>query len=664
MKTRSLLLFGLTFGVACKTTSGNDTKPPMMDGAYDKVARVDFNRVAAELALPIFWIEDADNDGALDATELATTWGIGDARLDTWRDGEQFTADFAKAYAQVAAVHAAGHPTDGLDEAERARRALVVQELAQGRPTLVATDFSSRSAEDRAIVEQMLTAAAAIERIHLRQRGAFGLADKIAKDDTASRTLFHRNQGPWCSAPATESNPDCNALPERPKQVSGLYPADIQDDGKFCESITGELADHFAVVEKGPAGKLGIVPYPKAYAEDMGAVSTALRAAADAIKADDEVAFKAYLLAAATSFETNDWIPADEAWSKMNVQNSKWYLRIGPDEVYFEPCSLKAGFHVSFGLINQDSLKWQDKLDPVKNDMEIALAALAGEPYVAREVSFHLPDFVDVVLNAGDSRSAMGATIGQSLPNWGPVANEGRGRTVAMTNFYTDADSKDAHKQQVESIFCAEAMVSFTSDPTPQIMSTVLHEAAHNLGPSHEYKVDGKTDDEAFGGPLASTLEELKAQTSALYFTDWLADKELITKEMADQAHTRDVTWAFGHISRGMYSSNGKPKPYSQLAAIQIGYLRSQGALHWQEDTKAANGQDDGCLEVDLGKFPGAVDKLGREVLGIKARADKAAAMKLVADHVDSDEAKKLHAIIAERWLRSPKASFVYSIRL
>ena len=76
--------------------------------------------------------------------------------------------------------------------------------------------------------------------------------------------------------------------------------------------------------------------------------------------------------------------------------------------------------------------------------MEKALAELAGAPYKAREVSFKLPDFVDIALNAGDSRPPSGATIGQSLPNFGPVANEGRGRTVAMTNFYTDPDSIEA----------------------------------------------------------------------------------------------------------------------------------------------------------------------------------------------------------------------------
>ena len=100
------------------------------------------------------------------------------------------------------------------------------------------------------------------------------------------------------------------------------------------------------------------------------------------------------------------------------------------DEVYYEPCALKAGFHVSFARINPGSVEWRDRLAPLKDKMEQALAKLAGKPYKARKVGFRLPDFIDIVVNAGDDRDAIGATIGQSLPNWGPVATEGRGRTV------------------------------------------------------------------------------------------------------------------------------------------------------------------------------------------------------------------------------------------
>ena len=58
----------------------------------------------------------------------------------------------------------------------------------------------------------------------------------------------------------------------------------------------------------------------------------------------------------------------------MDSKNSAYYLRVAADEVYREPCSTKALYHVSFGVINRGSLKWQTTLDPLKSDMEKALA--------------------------------------------------------------------------------------------------------------------------------------------------------------------------------------------------------------------------------------------------------------------------------------------------
>src|ERR1044071_4987340 len=97
-------------------------------------------------------------------------------------------------------------------------------------------------------------------------------------------------------------------------------------------------------------------------------------------------------------------------------------------------------------------------------------------------------------------------------------------------------------------LFCARTMARLPDTPKPEMMSVVLHEAAHNLGPAHEYKVHGKADAAAFGGPLSSTCEELKAQASALYFPDWLVKKGLIDQEAADVSRLRDVSWALGHV--------------------------------------------------------------------------------------------------------------------
>jgi hypothetical protein len=54
-----------------------------------------------------------------------------------------------------------------------------------------------------------------------------------------------------------------------------------------------------------------------------------------------------------------------------------------------------------------------------------------------------------------------------------------------------------------------------------------------------------------------------------------------------------------------------------------------------------------------------------KHVAGIKARGDKKAAEKLIAEWVDvAGEKKALHEVITERVLRQPKQSFLYAIEL
>ena len=671
----AMFVFGLAVlaGATCvaETTARNAAVAPDAT-KFAAVPRLQFNQRAVQLAEPLFWTRDANGNGALDPGELAVTWGLNEASLGDYVRNGSFLPSFAAAYARIARPVSAG----GSSAADTTRRKAVLAELAQGRPTLVLTEFTEP--RDVQLVGHIEKAARIIERLYARQTGVFGLEARIAADDTASRALFFRNQSPFCEAPQTENDPACNALAPRPKNISGLYPASIQADSSFCKVLekradADRLFDQFSVVRHKAGGRaagnpatdeLEAVPYTVAFADDMKAVSAELRAAAAVVAGDPaETAFKAYLEAAAQAFLDNSWFKADMAWKAMTATNSKWYLRIAPDEVYAEPCSRKANFHVTFARINQESLEWQRRLEPVKNDMEAAIASLAGPPYQARKIGFALPDFIDIVLNAGDSRSALGATIGQSLPNWGPVAESG-GRTVAMTNLYTDPDSEAALLAQARSLLCKAT--ADRVDPAVRFMtiSTVLHEAAHNLGPAHEYRANGLTDDQAFGGPLASTMEELKAQTASLYFAEWLATRGVLSKEDAQSAHLRDVLWSFGHIAQGMLDARGKPKPYSQLAAIQMGFLNQRGVLSWKASEKAANGTDVGCFDVDLAKWPAAVEDLSRLVFGIKSRGDRPLAEKTRDEWVSDGTAwAGLRKTVEERWLRAPKAAFVYSIQ-
>ena len=662
----SLLAPALLAAAVAACHSGGKPKPPVAPPpppapkvTYDKVVRLDFNMRAAQRALPLFWRSDANGNNTLDPDELVGLWGWGGPALDTLVKDGAFTPAFDAIYATLTKpVDPASFP-----EADRARQAALLAELAQGQPTLVETDLRDASPQDLAIVEHVAAAAVLIEQVHARQNGVDGMLAKIPATDTLSRAVFIRNQSPVCMAPKTETDPACNAIAGGGKPKVGVYPAAVQtDDGAWCKQMTGPLADHFSIVVEGTKG-LASQPYSQAYAAELEPIAKELEAAAAAITSDDEAAFKAYLTAAAQAFRDNDWEAADLAWAKQGDAGSRWYLRIGPDEVYWEPCALKAGFHVSFARINPGSVEWRDRLTPLKDKMEKALADLAGKPYKARKVGFRLPDFIDIVVNAGDSRSNIGATIGQSLPNWGKVAEAG-GRTVVMTNLYTDADSAATLMAQTASLFCAATQAKMSADPAVALMTTVLHEAAHNLGPAHDYKVKGKTDDAIFGGPMAAMMEELKAQTSALYFADWLATQGAIGADLAAASHVRDVAWSFGHIAQGMYTSSGTPKTYSQLAAIEMGTLFAKGVLAWDPEAKAANGTDTGCFEVDLDAWPAVVTTLEKRVLAAKAKGDAKDAAAMKATFVDAKDAwADLKDTIKDRWLRAPKASFVYSLR-
>jgi hypothetical protein len=204
-------------------------------------------------------------------------------------------------------------------------------------------------------------------------------------------------------------------------------------------------------------------------------------------------------------------------------------------------------------------------------------------------------------------------------------------------------------------------MASYTDDQTPGLLSTILHEATHNLGPSHEYRTPlGQTDAEAFGGGLSSTLEELKAQSGALFFVDWLRQRGVLTEQQEREIYVDSIVWAFGHISRGMYTPTGQRKPYSQLAAIQIGTLLDEGALSWDASATAADGHSTGAFSIDFARLPDACIALMTRVMHIKATGDRTAAEALAARYVDGDRVP--HAAIVERYRSFPQVAFVYSV--
>jgi hypothetical protein len=632
------------------TATATETPPP---ATPPRLSRADFNRYAVRLNAPVFWAVDANGNGVPDRDEVKTLLFYPSSA----------TVDLDRAMASVLAFDPGAMPA-GLSVSETARRQLVADDLDQGQASLIYTDLRSSSHVDKALLQHMLATARALDDIYATVKGATVLAARVPADDVASQSLFRRDWGPGCAGARTQKDPACSAIPGGAVATNDGYPAAMQADKEFCAALQkrpdakAAMNDHFAVVRE-KDGKLASVPYTQAYAGPMHAIAAELHAAAADETDPGEEALKAYLEAAAQSFTTNDWGPADEAWSRMNAQNSKWYLRVAPDEVLADPCNVKAQFHLNLARIDQGSVRWQSKLTPLEQDMERALAALIGAPYVARKVTFHLPDFIQIVFNAGDDRQPVGAVAGESLPNWGKVETQGRGRTVAMTNIGTDPDGRAVSRKRVESLLDAASTAAWTDADEPDLIGTILHEATHNLGPTYTYVYRGKKGTAVFGGAVAAMLEELKAETGAMYYLDWMGKKGVVSPELGRQAYAAWLAWCLRHIAVGVHSGTDD-QPYAQLAAIQVGFLLDEGALVFDPGAPAANGTDKGAFAIRFEKLAPAFEKLMKVVATIKATNDKAGADALVSKYVDGPVVPQ--KLIAERELRFPQTTYVYGV--
>jgi hypothetical protein len=123
------------------------------------------------------------------------------------------------------------------------------------------------------------------------------------------------------------------------------------------------------------------------------------------------------------------------------------------------------------------------------------------------------------------------------------------------------------------------------------------------------------------------------------------------------------VVWALGQTAKGMYTASHERQPYPQLAAIQLGILTDAGAITWDPNATAANGQDKGAYTIHLDKMVATSDAMMKTIAGIKGRGDRKGIEELLRKYVDSSDVVP-HAAIEERWAREPRVSLVYSLAM
>jgi hypothetical protein len=633
-----------------------------------------FNDIAVQNKIYVQW-DDKNKNKLIEPTELYANAVGKDLNLYIISSGKEdhkeyyFTNYFEKLYREMV---------------ELKRQETIAKELLKGVPLTIESDFRSENYtdSDRCFVKKFAEASLLIEDLYQTQRGTFRYKRNIPGNDTNSILLYERNQGVWCETEGLRLDPFCNADPSFPERKSDAYPADLKHDSDMCKSLRSEpngteLISPFAVVRKNENGE-GFIAIPfnnnKIYGHLMKKVASKLDDAAGCYSAQDEEKLQVYLRAAASGFRNNRWDEADIAWYNVNAGTSRWFVRIAPDETDYDICGEKAGFQAILATYSRKMSFWQEKLEPVMQKMEGELASLiAHTPYRERTIKIRIPEFIEIMINAGDSRKNLSGWSGKMLPNWGRLVDEGKTRAVLQVNLDDDKSIVEENRQRAGFLFSNNLMANYDLAQACGSLSIVLHALSHNIGPQMSYRVggaDGKDSRQIFGGRVATILEELKAKLLEIWLSQYLVENGIITHDQMTGEYINSLEYMYKAIATNSPSEN-----HRDLSIIVMNEFLKSGAVRQSDDSSDRNISWE--LDADFNLFHESAEKLLNKVLELKVLGgdwvlnsnfqrfiDPQGATRFITENTRDNSLK--HDLIREmkkRFATIPLESFAYSVR-
>jgi Peptidase family M49 len=455
----------------------------------------------------------------------------------------------------------------------------------------------------------LVKAATLMDGLFLEQvwAGNPSLLTQVASDRTpegqAELHYFLINKGPWSRLDHNEPFLRV-ATPAKPPQAN-YYPADATKDEieKWFATLKGKAHEDalgfFTVIRRGPDRRLIAVPYSIEYQNTLTAAAGYLREAA---KLTSQPTLKKYLELRADAFLSNDYFASDVAWMELDASIEP---TIGPYETYEDEWfGYKAAFEAFITL--------RDDVETKK--LGVFSAELQGlEDALPIEAKYRNPKLgglspirvVNVVFSAGDGNRGV-QTAAFNLPNDARVLKEKGAKRVMLKNV------QEAKFANVLTPIAAVALpaadrskVSFDAFFTHILM----HELMHGLGPHH-----------VAGGNVAvrhalsdtyAAIEEAKADISGLWALQKLADKGVVSADIARTMYTTFLASTFRSIRFGINEAHGKG------IALQLNYLLDNGGFVVNSD---------GTFAVVDAKIRAGVEGLTKELMTIQAEGNYTAA--------------------------------------
>jgi len=457
---------------------------------------------------------------------------------------------------------------------------------------------------ERRALAKLVEAARLMDALFLRQvwAGNPELLVELAQDRTqlgaARLAAFLRNKGPWERLDGDRAF--IPGVPAKPEAANFYPPGATKEEVQvWLDRLTPaerEVATgFFTVIRRRPEGGFAPVAYAVEYQGELARAAAFLREAA---AETGDATLRAFLLARAEAFETNDYYASDVAWMRLD---SAIEPTIGPYEVYEDGWfAAKAAFEAFVGLRDDAET---EKLARFGGELQGIEDVLPIDPLLRNPRLGALAPIrvVNQIFAAGDAAQGV-TTAAFNLPNDERVVREMGSKRVMLKNVQ---EAKFRHVlRPIAGLVLSpadRARVSFDAFFTHILM----HELLHGLGP-HEVRAKQSTVRAALGETYGA-LEEAKADVGGLFALQKLIDDGKVDRAMERTLYPTFVASAFRSLRFGLDSAHGRGM------ALQLNWMLDAGAISLRKDRTYA---------IDMARMKEAVVALTGEIMTIQGNGD------------------------------------------
>jgi hypothetical protein len=484
-------------------------------------------------------------------------------------------------------------------------------------PVEISPGISHLPEKERLALIKLLQAARIMDGLFLRQvwAGNESLLLDLLRDKTplgkARLRYFLINKGPW-------SRLDHNAafIPGVPKKPEGAnyYPAGAskKDVASWLDRLSPDertrATGFYTTIRHGvgeATGTFTAVPYSMEYQSELALAAGLLREAASLT---GQPTLRDFLIKRADAFLSNDYYESDLSWMELD---SSIEPTIGPYEVYEDEWfNAKAAFEAFIAIRDEAET---DKLSKLASHLQEIENNLPIEPkYRNPKLGAAAPiRVVNEILATGDADHGV-QTAAFNLPNDERVIREKGAKRVML---------KNVQEAKFKIVLLPIARIVLSDSDQKHVSfdafftHILMHELMHGLGPHDIYAGGRKTTVRRELKETYSTIEEAKADISGLFAFRFLADRNVLGKELMDSAYQTYLASAFRSLRFGVNEAHGRGM------AIQLNYLLDFGAVRFHTD---------GTLSVDPDKMQEGVRSLTRDIMQLQAEGSYAKARDLM----------------------------------